>query len=156
MSIEIKLAGRAAPVPRLPPLLQGAARSAEQGRDRFLPEGYLEPTGTFDVSGAARSGDEAAVQQQLSAQPDEVVVLELADGSMPGHQRRAAARRRSKRAQPELLGPDGEVLLEKLRADGAAPRARARRGGRRADRQGLHLRGRQHQRCHRRRGPVPC
>jgi tetratricopeptide (TPR) repeat protein len=121
MSIQIKLAGRAADAPRLPPLLQATGRStAAGGGDRFLPDGYLQATGTFDVSAAARGGDEAAVQQALVTQDAEVVVLELTDGSTLIT---SAARLRDTLAmtRPELLGPAGEVLLEKLRTVGAAP-----------------------------------
>ena len=120
MTIPIRLAGRSAQTPRLPPLLQGAARSADQRADPFLPDGYLEPTGTFDVSPAARSGDEGVVLQQIEAKPAEIVVLELSDGSALVT---SAARLRAalEQARPELLGPGGEVLLEKLRAAGAAP-----------------------------------
>ena len=52
MAIQIKLAGRAAE-PRLPALLQGTARSGTQAQDPFLPSGYLQATGTFDVSATA-------------------------------------------------------------------------------------------------------
>lgn len=119
MAIQIKLAGRAA-APRLPALLQGAARSGAQVQDPFLPAGYLQPTGTFDVSATARGGDEAAVQQALTTQDTEIVVLELADGSTLIT---SAARLHDTlaRTRPELLGPEGEVLLEKLRSLGAAP-----------------------------------
>ncbi len=120
MTIPIRLSGRAAQAPRLPPLLQGAARSADQRADPFLPEGYLEPTGTFDVGPAARGGDDGVVQQRIEARPQEIVVLELTDGSALVT---SAARLRAalEQARPELLGPGGEVLLEKLRAAGAAP-----------------------------------
>ena len=66
MAIQIKLAGRAA-APRLPALLQGTARSGTQAQDPFLPSGYLQATGTFDVSATARSGDDAATQQAMTA-----------------------------------------------------------------------------------------
>ena len=119
MAIQIKLAGRAA-APRLPALLQGTARSGTQAQDPFLPSGYLQATGTFDVSATARSGDDAATQQALTTQDTEIVVLELADGSTLIT---SAARLHDTlaRTRPELLGPEGEVLLEKLRTAGAAP-----------------------------------
>ena len=119
MAIQIKLAGRPAE-PRLPALLQAAARSGTQAQDPFLPSGYLQATGTFDVSATARGGDEAATQQALTTQDTEIVVLELADGSTLIT---SAARLHDTlaRTRPELLGPEGEVLLEKLRTAGAAP-----------------------------------
>ena len=83
MAIQIKLAGRAA-APRLPALLQGTARSGTQAQDPFLPSGYLQATGTFDVSATARSGDDAATQQALTTQDTEIVVLELADDRSAG------------------------------------------------------------------------
>ncbi len=116
MTIPIRLSGRAAQAPRLPPLLQGAARSADQRADPFLPEGYLEPTGTFDVGPAARGGDDGVVQQRIEARPQEIVVLELTDGSALVT---SAARLRAalEQARPELLGPGGE-LERGLEAEG--------------------------------------
>ena len=138
-NIEFKLSGREVE-PRLPAWLRPAARSADQADDPFLPPGYLTPRKTFDVSAAARSAAEGMAERRARVHAaDEVVVLELADGSTFIT---SAQRLRDTLAQthPELLGPNGEVLLEKLRAEGAAPEPRhLRRGDRRAGEQGVHL-----------------
>jgi hypothetical protein len=118
-NVEIRLTGREAEK-RLPPLLTPAARSAGRTDDVFLPTGYLVATGAFDVSPAARSAATGVAKQTHSAGPSEVVVLELADGSTLVT---SAERLRETllRTHPELVGDDGAILLEKLRADGAAP-----------------------------------
>jgi hypothetical protein len=117
--VQIKLTGRNDGT-RLPALLVPTARSTQQADDLFLPAGYLEPTRTIDVGASARSAGEGVADQQHGLQADELVVLELADGSALIT---SAERLRATLAQtrPELLGPDGAVLLEKLRAQGAAP-----------------------------------
>ncbi|MEJ6007364.1 CHAT domain-containing protein [Paucibacter sp. AS339] len=118
--IPIKLNGRAAQSPQLPPLLTPAARSAGRRDDAFLPDGYLQPLSAFDLSPAARSADGAAVAQSHAAAPNEVMVLELADGSTLIT---SAGRLRDTLLQthPELIGEDGAILLEALRSQGAAP-----------------------------------
>src|SRR5262245_1182326 len=80
MAIPLKLNGRAAQ-PELPPLLQTASRAAGAQEDPFLPAGYLVPTATFDVGPTARSTPEGVSETRHQAQSDEIVVLELADGS---------------------------------------------------------------------------
>ncbi|WP_310388131.1 CHAT domain-containing protein [Roseateles sp.] len=119
-SIAIKLNGRSAEHPRLPPLLTPAARAADRRDDAFLPDGYLEPLSAFDLSPAARSADVALVSQSHAAAANEVLVLELADGSTLIT---SAGRLRETLLQthPELIGEDGAILLEALRAQGAAP-----------------------------------
>lgn len=116
--VEIRLTGREAER-RLPPLLTPATRAAGRTDDVFLPSGYLVPTAAFDVGPAARDAG-AAIKQSHAAGPDEVIVLELADGSTLIT---SAERLRESLAltHPELLADDGGILLEKLRADGAAP-----------------------------------
>ena len=116
--VEILLVGREAER-KLPPLLTPATRAAGRTDDVFLPHGYLEPTAAFDVGPAARDAG-AAVRQSHTSGGDEVVVLELADGSTLIT---SAERLRESLAltHPELIADDGGVLLEKLRADGAAP-----------------------------------
>lgn len=119
-SISIRLNGRPAERPRLPPLLTPAARSADRRDDAFLPDGYLEPLSAFDLSPAARSADVALVAQSHAAAANEVLVLELADGSTLIT---SAGRLRETLLQthPELVADDGAILLEALRAQGAAP-----------------------------------
>ena len=118
--VQLRLNGRETEA-RLPPLFQPAARSTGPTEDVFLPPGYLTPKKTFDVSASARSGADGVAERQHAADADEVIVLELADG---GTFITSAQRLRESVAltHPELLGPNGEVLLEKLRAEGAAPR----------------------------------
>ncbi len=118
--ITLQLNGRPADRLQLPALLSSAARAAGFSEEQFLPPGYLQPLSVFDLSPAARSGTGEALDQRHRAAPDEVLVLELADGSSLIT---SAARLQAslQRAHPELLGADGEVLLEALRAQGAAP-----------------------------------
>jgi hypothetical protein len=115
--IPIKMTGRA-DAPTLPALLTGASRSADGADDDFLPRDYLRPTGTFDVGGAARSAEGAGALEH-GADPDEVVVLELADG---GALITSAARLRDSLARnhPDWLDADGAIPFEKMRAEGAA------------------------------------
>ncbi|HPO18398.1 MAG TPA: CHAT domain-containing protein, partial [Rubrivivax sp.] len=115
--IPIKLTGRV-DAPALPALLSGASRTAGASGDDFLPPGYLRPTGSFDVGGAARSVEGAAALQHEAA-ADEVVVLELADG---GTLVTSASRLRDAlaRCHPDWLDADGAIPFEKLRAEGAA------------------------------------
>ncbi|MEP7083102.1 MAG: CHAT domain-containing protein [Betaproteobacteria bacterium] len=117
--LQIKLTGREAET-RLPSLLVATSRSATQAHDVFLPPGYLQPTRTFDVGPAARGMGDPSTQQAHNARADEVIVLELTDGSTLIT---SAERLRDSlaRTHPELIGDDGAIQLEKLRADGAAP-----------------------------------
>lgn len=103
----------------LPAILTSTARSAGGADDIFLPPGYLVPTRTFDVGPAARSAAIGAATQEHQAAADEVVVLELADGSTLVT---SAARLRTalQLAHPELVDGD-TVLLEQLRAASALP-----------------------------------
>ena len=115
---ELRLQGQETTA-RLPALLAPSARAAGRSDDLFLPPGYLVATRSFDVGVAARSSAGGATERSHTARADEVVVLELADGSTLIT---SAARLRDslEQARPDLLGADGAVLLEKLRADGAA------------------------------------
>ena len=119
-SIQIRVSGRKL-APTLPALLRPAARSDAQGVDEFLPPGYLTPTTTFNVGASARSASDSVVDSRHDAREDEIVVLELADGSTFVT---SAERLRASLAQtrPDLLGPNGEILLEKLRAESGAAR----------------------------------
>ena len=119
-SVPIKLTGRKASTPKLPPLLTPAARSADGSADPFLPPDYLKATGDYDMTPAARGSADGAVSQVHDGQPNELIVLELADG---GTLITSADRLREtlRRTRPDLIADDGSILLEKLRADGAAP-----------------------------------
>ena len=120
-STAIKLTGRRLE-PALPALLRTASRAVGQSEDPFLPSGYLRPRASFDVGPAARGvGDGAAETVHEAAGDDEVLVLELADGStfITSAEKLKASLRQSR---PDLIGADGEVLFEKLRAEGAAAR----------------------------------
>ena len=78
-TIPIQITGRTGE-PVLPPLFAGTTRAARGADNEFLPASYLRPTGTFDVGAAARSAEGAATHEHAAA-ADEIVVLELADGS---------------------------------------------------------------------------
>ncbi|KQP23040.1 CHAT domain-containing protein [Pseudorhodoferax sp. Leaf267] len=121
--ITIELHGRDAGK-ALPSLFQPATRSAGPTGDPtsgFLPDGYLTAASSYEVGAAARGSANGAGDKAQGADPDEIVVLELDDGStFIGN----AARLRASLAQthPELLGPNGEILLETLRTEASVPR----------------------------------
>ncbi|HWI11487.1 MAG TPA: hypothetical protein VNU48_09180, partial [Burkholderiaceae bacterium] len=117
-SVPIRLVGREADR-KLPALLTPASRTVGRSDDVFLPSGYLVPTAAFDVGPVARDVGEAQ-HQSHDAGADEVVVLELADGStlITSAQRLRASLQQT---HPELVGDDGAILLEQLRTIGAAP-----------------------------------
>ena len=118
--VTLVLQGREA-APTLPPVLKPSTRSAGQAADVFLPPDYLRPTCTFDMGASARGSAEGLSEQTRNTDTNEIVVLELTDGSTfisnAGRLRDTLAR-----TAPELLGRDGEILLEKLREGTAAPR----------------------------------
>ena len=113
-AIDIKLSGRQLE-PRLPAFLISAGRSGGVAPDPYLPPGYLTPKSAFDVSAPARSADGAAEFRHVVGN-DEIVVLELADGSsfITSAERLRASLRQSR---PDLLGPGGEILVDRLRDD---------------------------------------
>ncbi|MBE2243390.1 MAG: CHAT domain-containing protein [Burkholderiaceae bacterium] len=119
-TIPLRLAGRKA-APALPALLRSAHRGAGEADDPFLPAGYLQPQASFDVGPAARSVAAGGGEQRHDAAADEVLVLELADGSTfvtsAGRLQAALAA-----SHPELIGADGAILFERLRAEDAASR----------------------------------
>jgi triacylglycerol esterase/lipase EstA (alpha/beta hydrolase family) len=117
-TVPIRLVGQVADRDR-PPLLNRSTRAAGRADDIFLPDGYLLPQAAFDVGPAARDVVNAAPQAHDAA-PGEIVVLELADGStlITGAERLRASLQLT---HPEMIAADGAILLEKLRADGAAP-----------------------------------
>jgi hypothetical protein len=78
MAITMRIAGRATE-PVLPALLKDASRAAGRADDEFLPAGFLQPTGTYEVAGAARGAALAPVERQAAA--EELVLLDLEDGS---------------------------------------------------------------------------
>jgi hypothetical protein len=103
----------------LPAILTSTARSTDGAPDLFLPPGYLVPIRSFDVGPVARSAVIGAATQQHAAAADDVIVLELADGSTLVT---SAARLHGALAlaHPELLDGD-TILLEQLRAHSALP-----------------------------------
>lgn len=117
--VSLRLTGRELD-PALPAFLQSASRGSDAAQDEFLPAGYLKPVKTFDVGPAARD-IAGAKDAKHDTQDDEIVVLELTDGSTFIT---SAARLRESLAQshPEMLGPNGEILLEKLQQEGIATR----------------------------------
>jgi hypothetical protein len=116
----LKLIGREVE-PVLPPLLGTAVRSIGQQPDPFLPPGYLRATATFDISPATRGVADGGAARRYDAKTDEVLVIELADG---GAFITSAAKLKAslERGRPGMIGPDGEILFEQLRAEGAASR----------------------------------
>ncbi|WP_418317015.1 CHAT domain-containing protein [Piscinibacter sakaiensis] len=102
----------------LPAILMGATRAADGRDDGFLPAGYLQRVRSFDVGPTARSSVGGTSQQSHEAAPDEIIVLELADGStlITSAER---LRETLRRTHPEMLDGD-TILLEKLRNEGAA------------------------------------
>ena len=118
-TVQIRLTGREVEK-RLPPLLTPAVRSAGRDDDEFLPAGYLVPTVAFDVSPAARGSSDTTAKESHGSGPNEVIVLELTDGStlITSAERLRATLLLT---HPEFIGEDGAILLEKMRADGAAP-----------------------------------
>ena len=120
-SVALSLSGRETAA-RLPALLDPAMRGGGPD-DAFLPAGFLTPVKTWEVDALARGAASAdgSAEQRHEARADDVVVLELTDGSIfiSSAARLQAALRVSR---PQLLGPDGAVLLEKLRVEGAQAR----------------------------------
>lgn len=96
------------------------ARGIDAPQDAFLPPGYLVPKAAFDVGPAAR-GVAGGAPLSPTVAADDVVVLELTDGStlVTSAQRLRDALARSR---PEVLGPGGEILLERLQVADTATR----------------------------------
>src|SRR5689334_6124126 len=98
--------------PERPRFLTSDRRSAAEAEDEFLPDGYVQPTASFDIGPAARSADDKLTRVH-PAQPDEVLVLEMSDGStFIGNVERL--RQTLRETNPDLIGPDGEIDLESL------------------------------------------
>ena len=120
-AVALTLSGRETGA-RLPPLLNPVMRGGGLD-DPFLPAGFLSPRKTYEVDDLARGAALAAgtAEQRHDADADEIVVLELTDGSIFIS---SAARLQAtlRQTRPQLLGPEGEVLLEKLRTEGAQAR----------------------------------
>ena len=119
--VPLALSGRETSA-RLPALLNPAMRGGGLD-DPFLPAGFLQPVKTWEVDALARGAAlaDGMAEQRHDAGADEVVVLELTDGSIFIS---SAARLQAtlQVSRPQLLGPDGTVLLEKLRVEGAQAR----------------------------------
>jgi len=49
--------------PERPRFLTSDRRSAAEAEDEFLPDGYVQPTASFDIGPAARSADDKQEQQ---------------------------------------------------------------------------------------------
>ena len=120
VTISLKLNGRKS-APALPSILRGATRGGGDAIDPFLPPGYLNPLASFDVGAAARGMADGAGEQEHASAADEVLVIELADG---GTFITSALRLKAslELSHPELIGANGEILFEKMRAQGASSR----------------------------------
>src|SRR6476620_10071349 len=120
-AVTLALSGRETDA-RLPALLNPVMRGGGLD-DPFLPAGFLTPVKTWEVDTLARGAALAAglADQRHQANADELVVLELTDGSIfiTSAARLQASLRVSR---PQLLGADGTVLLEKLRVEGTQAR----------------------------------
>lgn len=78
MAVSVLLVGDQAE-PELPKSLRRSQRG-QGGGDHFLPSGYLRATATYDLAGPRRS-DVALDVHPVSLEEQELVVLELEDGS---------------------------------------------------------------------------
>ena len=117
---RLKITGRPSEKAQRPGFLTSAHRSAAQAEDEFLPDGYVQPIASFDVSPAARSSDDK-VTKTFQTQRGEVLVLEMSDGStFIGNIDRL--RETLRETNPDLIGPGGEIDLESLQSKGAASR----------------------------------
>ena len=77
----LKLNGTPIVNPTLPAALRPATRAVDGLKaSAFLPDGYLKINAAFDISALARSTPDGAVERTITANDDEVVVLEMADG----------------------------------------------------------------------------
>ena len=120
MAVTIELRGREAAV-RLPDMFATASRSVDAAASNFLPADYLVAKNVWEVGPAARDATEGQAALRHEAGDNDVLVLELADGgtlvTSVGKLRETLLR-----THPNAVAADGTLLLEKLRADGAAPR----------------------------------
>lgn len=121
MTIRYELHGVAATTARLPDVFATASRALNKEPDDFLPPGYLTPVASYDVRPTARSVAAGARAHRHAVADDEVLVLELADGTVLVS---SASRLRTalERSHPELVTPEGVLLLEELRAAGSTAR----------------------------------
>ncbi|MCK6424447.1 MAG: CHAT domain-containing protein [Burkholderiaceae bacterium] len=121
MSIALHLAGQEIPQARLPDLFASATRSGESAGSAFLPPDLLQPRWAWEVGDAARSAAGPSAQRR-DAQDDELLLLELEDGDVL-LTRADGLQAALRRARPDLLGADGAIHFEGLRADDAASRS---------------------------------
>ena len=121
-AIPIRLTGRELPGHPKPALLGSFSRSsgAPAADDGFLPSAYIKVETSFDVGMVARSAAGAQVLDQPVG-PDEVLVIELADGStlVTSAGRLLAALEHNR---PDLISADGAILFDRLRDEGPATR----------------------------------
>ena len=109
--VPLALSGRETGA-RLPALLNPVMRGGGLD-DPFLPAGFLTPVKTWEVDALARGAAlaDGVAGQRHDAGADEVVVMELTDGSIfiSSAARLQATLRVSR---PALLGPDGKIIPE--------------------------------------------
>ncbi|WP_172843936.1 CHAT domain-containing protein [Variovorax sp. HW608] len=116
--IVLKLTGRENTKPEVPALLRSSARGigGPSSEDDFLPDGLLTPKAGIELGAGARGAAETAACE-LTAAEDEVLVIDLADGSTlitsPARLRDALLRNR-----PDLVDDEGRVLFDRLNAEG--------------------------------------
>lgn len=81
-TLTLKLTGSRIDRPGLPALLRpGALRGMRTVADPFLPDDYVRVVDAFDLSPSGRSSAAARVDVALDVKPDQVLVLELPDGT---------------------------------------------------------------------------
>jgi CHAT domain-containing protein len=117
--ITLDLSGHQNDQAPLPPLLQLASRATGESEDPFLPAGYLQTRACFEVGATVRGG--AVESYQYDASDGEVLVIELADGSVLIT---SAAKLKGslELSRPDLIGSQGEILFDQLRSEGARAR----------------------------------
>ena len=118
----LRFKGRRLALPSVAGLLHSANRSTSAAAqdDTFLPDGYLQVTEAHDLGAAAR-GLADAFETTLAGADNEVLVIELADGGtlITSTQRLTDALARNR---PDLIGPDGAVLFDRLSSGDEAAR----------------------------------
>ncbi|MGJ7507368.1 DUF7379 domain-containing protein [Variovorax sp. GT1P44] len=117
--IVLRITGRKSDKPEVPSLLRSTTRGGvgDTAQDAFLPSGLLQAKASIDLSASARGAPDGG-SNDLEADADEVLVIELADGgtliTSPARLKAALQRNR-----PDLVDAEGHVLFDRLNAEGA-------------------------------------
>ena len=107
------------------PLTPAARARAGQRRRRPVPAGRLPaPRASFDVGPAARGAADGGAETVHAAADRRGAGARAGRRQHVHHQRRARCASRCAQPHPSCSAPDGEILFEQLRAEGAARRRR--------------------------------